>query len=86
MKNLKYSNVLSINLLVALIIPFLIWGSFFPDLIVSISSLFFLFYLLSKNNFYYFKKKIFILFLLFCVISTLISLESKDISLSIKNT
>ena len=86
MKNLKYSNVLSINLLVALIIPFLIWGSFFPDLIVSISSLFFLFYLLSKNNFYYFKKKIFIIFLLFCVISTLISLESKDISLSIKNS
>jgi hypothetical protein len=74
------------NLMIASIIPFLIWGPFFPDLIVSISALFFLYYSLKNNNFYYFKKKPFIIFLLFCIISTLISLESEDISLSIKSS
>ena len=86
MNNLKYSNSQLINLLVVSIIPFLIWGPFFPDLIVSVSALFFLCHLFINNNFYYFKKKPFIIFLLFCIISTLISLESEDISLSIKNS
>jgi len=75
-----------IHLILASIIPFLIWGPFFPDLIVSISALFFLFYSFNNNNFYYFKKKPFIIFLLFCIISLLISLESEDISLSIKSS
>ena len=86
MNNLKYSNSQLINLLVVSIIPFLIWGPFFPDLIVSVSALLFLCHLFINNNFYYFKKKPFIIFLLFCIISTLISLESEDISLSIKNS
>ena len=86
MNNVKYSNSVLINLIIASIIPFLIWGPFFPDLIVSISALFFLYYLLNNNNFYYFKKKPFIIFLLFCIISSLISLESKDISLSIRSS
>ena len=86
MHYLKYSKLVFINLIVSSIIPFLIWGPFFPDLIVSISSLFFLCYLLKKNDFYYFSKKPFIIFLLFCIISTLISLESEDISLSIKSS
>ena len=41
MDNLKYQNTILINLIIASIIPFLIWGPFFPDLIVSISVLFF---------------------------------------------
>jgi hypothetical protein len=84
--NLKYSNLVLINLIILSIIPFLIWGPFFPDLIVSVSSLLFLYYLLKKNDFYYFNKKPFIIFLLFCIISSLISLESEDISLSIKSS
>ena len=44
MNNLKYSKSVLINLITVSIIPFLIWGPFFPDLIVSISALFFLFY------------------------------------------
>ena len=75
-----------INLTLASIIPFLIWGPFIPDLIVSISALFFLYYSFYKNDFYYFKHKIFTIFLLFCIISILISLESEDISLSIKSS
>ena len=84
--SLKYSNSVLINLIIVSVIPFLIWGPFFPDLIVSISSIFFLYYVLKKNNFYYLNKKPFIIFLSFCIISSLISLESKDISLSIKSS
>ncbi len=83
MINFKFLNPILINIIIASIIPFLIWGPFFPDLIVSISALFFIFFLFKKKNFYYFKKKPFIMFLLFCIISTLISLASKNISLSI---
>ena len=86
MNSLKYSNTVLINLVIASIIPFLIWGPFFPDLIVSISALFFLCYLLKNNNFFYFKKKPFIIFLLFCILSTIISLEAKDVALSIKSS
>ena len=86
MYNLRYSNTVLINIIIASIIPFLIWGPFFPDLIVSISALFFLYYVLKNNNFYYFNKKPFIIFLLFCIISTICSLESEDISLSIKSS
>ena len=86
MNNLKYSNTVLINLIIISIIPFLIWGPFFPDLIVSISALFFLYYSLKNNNFYYFSKKPFIIFLAFCIISSLISLEAEDISLSIKSS
>jgi len=86
MNNLKYTNSVLINLTIVSIIPFLIWGPFFPDLIVSVSSLLFLYYLLKMNNFDYFNKKPFIIFLVFCIISSLISLESEDISLSIKSS
>ena len=86
MINFKYSTTVLINLIIVSMIPFFIWGPFFPDLIVSVSTLFFLYYLLKKNNFYYFKKKPFIVFLFFCIISTLISLESENISLSIKSS
>ena len=86
MNNLNYSNSVLINLIIVSIIPFLIWGPFLPDLIVSISALFFLYYLLKNNNFYYFNKKPFIIFLSFCIISSLISLEAVNISLSIKSS
>ena len=86
MNNLKYSNTILIHFLMASIIPFLIWGPFFPDLIVSISALSFLYYVLKNNNFDYFNNTPFIIFLLFCIISTIGSLEAEDISLSIKSS
>ena len=86
MNNLRYLNTGLINLLIVSIIPFLILGPFLPDLIVSTSALFFLYNALKNNDFYYFKKKPFIIFLLFCVISTICSLEAEDISLSIKSS
>jgi O-antigen ligase len=86
MNNFRYSNSILINLIIASVIPFLIWGPFFSDLIVSISALFFLYYSLKNNNFYYFNKKPFVIFLVFCIFSSLISLEAEDISLSIKSS
>ena len=75
-----------INLILVSIIPLLIWGPFFPDLILSVSAIYFIYYLLNINDFYYFKKKPFIIFLLFCIIISLFSLESENISLSIKSS
>ena len=86
MNNLKYSNTVLINLLIASIIPFLIWGPFFPDLIVSFSALFFLYHAYKNRNFYYFNNIVFIIFLLFCIISTILSLGAEDISLSIESS
>ncbi len=86
MNNYKYLNPVLINIIVASIIPFLILGPFFPDLIVSTSVIFFLYYLLRNNDFYYLNNKPFIIFLLFYIISTLISLEAENISLSIKSS
>ena len=63
MNNLKHLNIFSINLLITSIIPFLIWGPFFPDLIVSISTLFFLFYVFKNKEFYFFNNKPLIIFL-----------------------
>ncbi|EDZ60880.1 O-Antigen Polymerase family protein [Candidatus Pelagibacter sp. HTCC7211] len=86
MNKFKYSNKILINLIVVSVIPFLISGPFFPDLIVSVSSLFFLYFVLQNNNFYYFNNIPFIIFLSFCIISTLLSLEAEDISLSVKSS
>ena len=86
MEDIKYSNTFLINLIIVSIIPFLIWGPFFPDLIVSISALFFLFYILKNNNFNYLNNLPFLFFLLFCIISIISSLESENILLSIKSS
>tara|TARA_X000000950_G_scaffold288532_1_gene405803 strand:+ start:23579 stop:24844 length:1266 start_codon:yes stop_codon:yes gene_type:complete len=87
MKNLKYSNIVLINLIVASIIPFLIWGPFFPDLIVSISALYFLFYVFKNKKFYFFNNRPLIIFFIFCVYCILLSLfVADDIMLSYESS
>ena len=86
MNNLKHSNTFLINLIIVSIIPLLIWGPFFPDLIVSISTLFFLYHVFKKKIFYFLNKKPFIIFLLFCIFSIISSLVAENISLSIKSS
>ncbi len=81
-----YKKNLITHLVIASIIPFLIWGPFLPDLIVSISALFFLFYSFRNNDFFYFENKPFLIFLLFYIIVSLISLQSDNIPLSIKSS
>ena len=71
--NLKYSNSALINLIIISIIPFLIWGPFFPDLIASISALFFLFYVFKNKKFYFFNNKPLIIFFSFCIYCILLS-------------
>ncbi len=74
MNTLKYSNSVLINLIIVSIIAFLIWGPFFPDLIVSISSLFFLFYVYQNKAFYFFNNKPLIIFFIFCIYCILLSI------------
>ena len=74
MNNSEKSNKVLINLIIASIIPFLIWGSFVPDLIVSISTIFFLYYVIKKKNFYYFFNKPFIIFFCFCIYCIFLSI------------
>jgi len=71
MNFLKKKNI---KFLLALIIPFLIWGPFFPDLIVSLSALIFLVYVVRKKNFYYFNNKPLVIFFIFCIYCILVSI------------
>ncbi len=87
MNNFKYSNTILINIIIASIIPFLILGPFFPDLIVSLSALFFLYYTIKNKNFYYFINKPLIIFFIFCIYCILISIfVSEDILLSFESS
>ena len=78
MNSFKYSNSIIINLIISSIIPFLIWGPFFPDLIVSISALFFLYHVIKSKNYYYFFNKPLIIFFIFCVYGIFISIFIAD--------
>ena len=76
-----------IALTISLIIPFLIWGPFFPDLIVSLSTLAFLYYIFKNKFFYYFNNKPLILFFIFCLYCTLVSIfVADDILLSFESS
>ena len=87
MNNLKYSNKVFINLIIVSIIPFLIWGPFFPDLIVSISALFFIYYIFKNKDFYFFLNKPLIIFFIFCVYCILISvIVAEDMMLSFESS
>ena len=76
-----------IGFTISLIIPFLIWGPFFPDLIVSLSTLAFLYYIFKNKFFYYFNNKPLILFFIFCLYCTLVSIfVADDILLSFESS
>jgi O-antigen ligase len=84
MNHFKYSNT---NLIISSIIPFLIWGPFFPDLIVSISALFFLFYVFKNKEFYFFNNKPLIIFFSFCIYCILLSVFiAEDMMLSFESS
>jgi O-antigen ligase len=73
--------------IISLITPFLIWGPFFPDLIVSLSALVFLVYVIKKKEFYYFNNKPLIIFFIFCIYCILVSiLVAKDRMLSFESS
>ena len=87
MNNFKYSNTVLINLIIVSIIPFLIWGPFFPDLILSISALYFLFYVFKNKEFYFFNNKPLIIFFIFCIYCILLSIfVAEDMMLSFESS
>ena len=87
MNNFQYSNTFLINLIISTIIPFLIWGPFFPDLIVSVSALFFLYYVFKNKSFHYFNNIPLIFFFIFCVYCISISiLVAENILISFKSS
>ncbi|MDC1002714.1 O-antigen ligase family protein [Candidatus Pelagibacter sp.] len=87
MNNLRYSKTALINLIIASIIPFLIWGPFFPDLIVSISALSFLFYVFKNKEFHFFNNKPLIIFFIFCLYCILLSVfVAEDTMLSFESS
>ena len=76
-----------IHLILASIIPFLIWGPFFPDLIVSLSSIIFLYYVIKNKDFYYLNNKPFIIFIIFCLYCIFVTLlRADDILLSFESS
>ena len=87
MKNIQHSNTFTVNLIISSIIPFLIWGPFFPDLIVSISALFFLYFTIKHKNYYFFLKTPLIIFFIFCIYCILLSIfVAEDIFLSFESS
>lgn len=86
---MKYNELFKKNyvgLLISSIIPFLIWGPFFPDLIVSISAIFFLYYIFRTKNYYYFNNAPFKIFLIFWLSLIFCSLLSDNVLLSLKSS
>jgi O-antigen ligase len=80
-------NFSHIKIFISSIIPFLIWGPFFPDLIVSLSALVFLVYVVRKKKFYYFNNKPLIIFFIFCIYCILVSIfVAKDRMLSFESS
>ena len=87
MLNFKFTKPNLLNLIIASIIPFLIWGPFFPDLIVSASSLFFLIHVFKNKKFYFFNNKPFIIFFIFYIYCVVVSLfVAEDILLSFESS
>ena len=87
MNNIKNLDSVLINLILVSVIPFLIWGPFFPDLIVSISTLFFLFYIIKYKKFYFLHNKPLIFFFIFCIYCILLSVFiAEDTMLSFESS
>ena len=83
----KNYNLSFINFILALIIPLLIWGPFLPDLIVSVSALFFIFYIFKNKEYFFFNNKPLIIFFSFCLYCIFLSLfVAADMILSLESS
>ncbi len=72
--------------LIILIIPFLITGPFFPDLILSLSSLIFIYYVIQNREKRFFANKPLIIFFIFCFYCIFSSFLSADYLHSLKSS
>jgi O-antigen ligase len=71
---MNFLKKININFLIALIVPLLIWGPFFADLIVSLSSIIFLFYVYRNKAFNFLTQVPLIIFFLFSIYIILVSI------------
>ena len=83
-KDFNYLKLISI--LAASIVPFLVWGPFIPDLILSCLSIWFLFFSVKNKIYNYYQNKYFFLFISFCFVCILSSLFSDKIIFSLKSS
>lgn len=89
MLNKNYFNISFLNFLsflCASIIPFLVLGPFIPDLIISLSSIWFIYYSIKNKLVKYYKNIYFYFFLGFCLICIFSSIISENIFFSLKSS
>lgn len=82
----NFQNLNIVCLLASSIVPFLVTGPFIPDLILSSLSIWFLYYCVRKKILKIFKNKYFIVFLIFWIFCVLSSLLSDEILFSLKSS
>ena len=73
-------------ILIASIVPLMVTGPFLPDLLVSLTSLWFIYYTLKNKLYYIYQNKFFYIFIAFCIICITSSLLSDDILLSFESS
>lgn len=84
MQNQYNFNFLSI--ICAAIVPLLVTGPFLPDLLVSISALWFIYYTVRYNFIYIYRNTYFYIFIFFCLVCIFLSILSDDIFLSLESS
>jgi len=75
-----------IPILLSLVVPLLISGPFLPDLIISVTSIFFLYHVFKNKDFKYFKNNPLIIFFIFCFYCIICSLFADNIMFSLKSS
>jgi hypothetical protein len=85
----KIPNILFlkiVSIFCASLVPLLVTGSFLPDLVVSLLSLWFLYYSLKYKIYYIYRNIYFYIFISFWLVCILSSLLSDDILFSLKGS
>ena len=75
-----------IPILLSLVVPLLISGPFLPDLIISVTSIFFLYHVFKNKDFKYFKNNPLIIFFIFCFYCIICSLFADNVMFSLKSS
>ena len=73
-------------ILIASIVPLMVTGPFLPDLLVSLSSIWFIYYTIKNKLYYVYQNKFFYIFIAFCIVCITSSLLSDDILLSFESS
>ena len=84
--NQVYAPYKYLCLLCASIVPLMVTGPFLPDLLVSLTSLWFIYYTVKKKLYYIYQNKFFYIFIAFCIVCITSSLLSDDILLSFESS